>query len=144
MRQRGHQTLIDIQRRQLVKFLEQIGALRHYLRQQRNRLGRTLPDESAELCSAQKHGRRFFRCARVRNVMTVRRKPFASKCLSGRSNQRNESTSYFYLVAQNDVTLEYDEDAVRGSATLIELKSGRPVSFRAACAARRYPAPSAT
>src|SRR5882762_6847414 len=43
MRQRGHQTLIDVQRRQLVKFLEQIGALRHYLRQQRNRLGRTIP-----------------------------------------------------------------------------------------------------
>jgi hypothetical protein len=76
--------------------------------------------------------------ARVRDVLTVRRKPFASKCLSGCGDERNESTSDFYLVAQDDVTIEYDEDAVSGSTTLIKLKSGRPVCFRAVSAEGRY------
>src|ERR1700674_3071242 len=138
MRERGYQALIDVQRCQLVKFLEQISALRHYLRQQRNRLGRMLPDKSAELCSAQEHGLRFFRCARVRDVLTVRRKPFASKCLSGRGDERDESTSDFYLVAQNDVTIEHDEDAVCRGTALIELKSGRPVCFCAVGTDGRY------
>ena len=70
--------------------------------------------------------------------MTVRRKAFASECLSGRGDERNESTSDFYLVAQNDVTVEYDEDAVCRSAALIELKSGRPVCLRAVRADGRY------
>src|ERR1700730_1152763 len=138
MRQGGYQALIDVQRRQLVKFLEQISSLRHYLRQERNCLGRTLPDESAELRSAQEHGLRLLRCACVRDVLTVRRQPFASKCLSGRSNERNESTSNFYLVAQNYVAVEHDEDAVCRGSALIELKSGRPVCFGAVGANGRY------
>jgi len=36
------------------------------------------------------------------------------------------------------MTLEYDEDAVCRSAALIELKSGRPVCFRAVSAEGRY------
>jgi hypothetical protein len=36
------------------------------------------------------------------------------------------------------VTLEYDEDAVCRSATLIELKSGRPVCFGAVSGEGRY------
>ena len=127
VRQRGHETLIDIQRGELVKLLEKISALRHYLRQQRYRLRGAFSYERAELSSTQKHCGRLFRRAGISDVATVRGKSFASECLSFRRNDRNESASDFDLVAQNDVAIQNDEYAVSGCSALIELKSRGPV-----------------
>ena len=138
MKQRGYQSLIDVQRRQLVKLFEQIGSLRHYLRQQWNRLRRPLSHEGAELRSAQKHCLRFFRRARVRDVVTIRGQSFTSERLPRRRDDGNESASDFDLVSQNDVAIENDEDAVCRGAALLKLKSRRPVCFRAVCADGRY------
>src|SRR5206468_3247015 len=84
VRERRHQSLINIQRRQLVKFLQQIGAFGHYLRQQWNRLGRTFSHERPELCSAQKHCFGFFGGARIGDVRASGCQTFAAECLPHR------------------------------------------------------------
>ena len=118
-----HQPLVDIQRCELVQLLEQVGALRHDLRQQRNGLRGSLANERAELCPTQEECPRFLRRAGIGDVGAVGRQAFASERLARRGNYGNESTSDFDLVPQYDVTLEHDENAVSRRTTLIKLES---------------------
>src|SRR3954469_16178500 len=94
-----------------------------------------LSDQRTELGAAQEHRPRFFRRARIGDVMTVGRQSFASKRLARCGNHRNESATDFDFVAQYDVTIEHNEHAVRGRATLVKLEALWPARPRTV---RRY------
>src|SRR4051812_40059685 len=123
MRERGDQALIDVERGQLVELLEQIGPLRHYLREQRYRLRRMLSHESAELRAAQKHAGRFLGSVRVCDVVAVWTQPFTSKRLARRRDHGHESTTNLDLVAKDYMAFENNEHAVCRRAALVELES---------------------
>ena len=131
MRQRGDQTLIDVERCELVQLLEKERSLRHYLRQQRNDVRGALPHQSAELSATEKHCLRFFRGACVGDVMTVGRNPSLPKVCPAVAITGNEAAADLDLVAKDYVAIENDEDAVRCDATLIELESSGPGCPRA-------------
>jgi hypothetical protein len=70
--------------------------------------------------------------------MTIRGEPLASESLSHCRDHRDESATNLDLVAQDDMTVENDEDAVRCDATLIELEPGWPGGARAVRANECY------
>src|SRR5215210_4390784 len=101
-----HESLIDVERGELVQFFEKVGTLRQYLGQQRNNLRRALSYQRAELSAAEKHRHRLFGRARVRDVVTVGRESFAAESLTGGGNDRNEAAADFDLVAKYYVPVE--------------------------------------
>ncbi len=131
VRQGRDKALVDVERGELVQLLEEVRSFRHYLREQRNDLRGALPHQRPELGAAEKHGFRFFRCACIRDVVAIRSKSFTTESLTSRGDHGNKAAPDFDLVAQDDVSLENDEDAIRHGATLIQLKSGRPGGSRA-------------
>ena len=138
MRQRRDQALIDVERSELVQLLQEVRSLRHYLRQQRNDLRGPFPHQRPELSATEEHCLRLFRCTCVRNVVTVWRESLTSESLTGRGDNWYEAASDFDLVAQDNVAVENDEDAICCSAALIQLKSRGPGGSRAIRAYRGY------
>lgn len=135
MRQRGDETLVDIQGRELVQLLEQVRALRHDLRQQGQRVNRALSHAGTKLRPAEEQGSGFLGCARVGDIAAVGRETLTPERLSGCCDDGDKTAPNFYLVAQNDMSFEHDEDTIRCSAALIYLKAGGPCRF---CAVQRY------
>ena len=117
--ERGHESLIDIERRELMQFFEKVRALGHYLRQQWNGLRRPLTNESAKLRPTQKHRFGFFRSVGVGDIRAVRRQSFTAECLSRSGDDRYEAAAHLDLVTKDDVPFEHDEDSVGRRATLI-------------------------
>src|SRR5258706_15504715 len=97
-----------------------------------------LAHQSTELGTAEKHCLRFFRSARIGDVVAVGSESLTSKSLAGRRDDWNKSASDFDLVAEHYVSAENDEDAVCRRAPLIQLESTGPRGSRAVRAYWRY------
>jgi len=131
MRERRHQSLIDVERRKLVQLFEKVSSLRHYLRQERNDLRGALTHERAELRAAQKHRLRLFGCICIRDIVAVGSESLAPESLTSSGDDGDEAAADFDLVAEHNVSVENDEDTVCRSAALVQLESRGPGGSRA-------------
>lgn len=138
MRKCRDQPLVDVERGELVQLLEEVGPLRHYLRQEGNDVRRAFPDYRPELSAAEKHRLRLFRRARISHVIAVGRESLTPESLPNSCDHRNESASNLDLVSQDNVAFENDEDAIRCRAALIELESRGPCRSRTVRADQCY------
>jgi hypothetical protein len=75
--------------------------------------------QSTELSAAEKHCLRFFRSARIGDVVAVGSESLTSESLTGRRDDGHKPASDFDLVAQHYMSVENDEDAVCRRAALI-------------------------
>src|SRR5579884_2290220 len=82
--ERGDESLLDAESRELAQLVEQRGALRHQLIDEDERVLRLLADEGAEAGGAEKERLAFFIRARVGDVARVLREPLGAEGLAGR------------------------------------------------------------
>src|SRR4029078_2085047 len=118
--------LLDAQRGQLTKLVEEQRPLRHELVDQGQTMLRLLPDERSKSRGAAKQGLALFVGAGVGRVSTARRKSFGTKRFPGRCDPRNEPAARPNSAPEDDSSPRDDDHPIRAAGSLINRKTRWP------------------